>query len=125
MEEVINKYPESINNRVMYPYSREQKFYIIEDENDIGIPKQRLRASDPTIYHNMSLRFSHEEFKIFEDWVNLNLKGGIIPFKFKFKIPGSTEEIEKDVKFVVSDGLCYDTEYSEASVIVSFQIVEL
>lgn len=125
MAEIINKYPESINNRVAYPYSCEEKFYIIQDENDVGIPKERMRASDPTIYHSMSLKFNYEELRIFKDWVHLNLKGGIIPFKFKFKTPTEQEATERDVKFVINDGMAYEVEYSEASAIVSFQIVEV
>jgi hypothetical protein len=123
--EITNRYPETINNRVMYPYNCRKKYYIIEDENDVGVAKQRLRASDPTIYHSMSLRFNYEELKIFEDWVELNLKGGIIPFYFPFKTPTEKEDTIRAVKFVINDGLCYEVEYSEASAIVSFEVMEV
>lgn len=121
---VEHTYPASINNRVLHPYSKRIKAYIVQDENDVGIPKERLRASDPSVYHKMSLRFTHTEFAIFENWVQYNLQCGILPFTFTFKTPNG-ETQTKDVKFVINDGLAYETDIDESRVIVDFEIVEI
>ena len=117
-------YPNNINNKVMYPYETRRQAYIIKDENDVGTPKERLRASDPTIYHKMSLKFTHDEFNIFANWVQYDLQNGVLPFNFTFKTPNS-EAQTKEVKFVINDGLAYEIDIDESRVIVDFEIYEV
>lgn len=117
-------YPSNINNKFLYPYETRVQAYVIKDENDVGTPKERLRASDPTIYHKMSIRYTHAEFEIFKHWVQYDLQCGVLPFNLTFKTPNAEAET-KTVKFVINDGLAYDVDVDESRVLVEFEIYEV
>ena len=86
----IETWPSTVNTKGIMPYSAIPKSYLLVEENDVGTPNVRNRATGVNMVHRFKLKFSKTEWNLLQLWVQYNLANGALPFYFPHPITGAS-----------------------------------
>ena len=80
----------SINTRVILPYTQKPRAYLVVENNDVGTPNVRNRSTAVNMFHQFKMRFDKEEWQILTQWVQYNLANAALPFYFPNPVTGQS-----------------------------------